>query len=141
MTFDSAEIVWFRRVCRFVAVFPIVLGGAVAPTGVAGFEVLFDVEVGDVDPTLASAVRFLATAFFGMGMLLLWASRDIVGRAGALRIFFAAMILGALARLLGAGVDGTPNVMSLVLIGIELTGVPMWLWHRRILGSSGTPGA
>ena len=83
--------------------------------------------------TLESAVRFLATSFFGMGLVLLWATGDIHGHGGAMRIFFATMIFGALARLIGIGAHGTPNLMSLVLIGIELTGAPMWLWHRRIL--------
>ncbi len=83
--------------------------------------------------TLESAVRFLATSFFGMGLVLLWATGDIHGRGGAMRIFFATMIFGALARLIGIGAHGTPNLMSLVLIGIELTGAPMRLWHRRIV--------
>lgn len=130
---ESNELIWFRRVCRFIAVFPLVLGATVALTGTAGFEVLFSVDVEEVSPTLESAVRFLASSFFGMGVVLVWAVRDIVHRGGAVQIFFAAMILGAVARLIGIGVAGTPNLMSLVLIGIELSGAPMWLWYRRIL--------
>ena len=133
MTNERGEVVWFRRVCRMIAVFPLVIGGTVAFTGTSGFQVLFGVEVGDVNNTLESAVRFLAMNFVGMGLVLLWATRDIHSRGGAMRIFFATMIFGALARLIGIGAHGTPNLISLVLIGIELTGAPMWLWHRRIL--------
>ena len=105
MTNERREVVWYRRVCRMVAVFPLVIGGTVVFTGNPGFQVLFGVEVGDVNNTLESAVR----------------------------IFFATMIFGALARLIGIGAHGTWNLMSVVLIGIELTGAPKWLWHRRIL--------
>lgn len=27
---------------------------------------------------------------------------------------------------------GTPNLMSLVLIGVELSGAPMWMWHASL---------
>ena len=46
MTNERGEVAWFRRVCRMIAVFPLLLGGAMALTGVAGFQVLFGVEVG-----------------------------------------------------------------------------------------------
>ena len=131
---ESREAVWFRRTCRMVACFPLVLGGTIALSGTAGFEVMFGVEVGIVDSTFESGVRFLATTFLGMGLVLWWASADFFGRSGAVQIFFVAMVFGALARLIGIRVHGTPNLMSLVLIGIELTGAPMLLWHRRLLG-------
>ena len=135
MAVDGRELIWFRRVCRFIAVFPLVLGGTIAFTGTAGFGVLFGVDAPDVSPTFESGVRFLATAFLGMGLVLLWATQDVAARNGAMKIFFATMILGASARLIAIGVHGAPNLMSLVLIGIELTGAPMWLWLSRILRS------
>ena len=46
------EVIWFRPVCRTIALFPMVLGGGVAMTGTAGFQVLFAVDVGQVSTTL-----------------------------------------------------------------------------------------
>ena len=48
----SMEVIWFRPVCRTIALFPMVLGGGVAMTGTAGFQVLFAVDVGQVSTTL-----------------------------------------------------------------------------------------
>ncbi len=53
-------------------------------------------------------------------------------------LFFATMVFGAVARSIGIIAFGTPNFMSLALLGIELTGAPMCLWQTRILGTVST---
>ena len=48
------------------------------------------------------------------------------------------MVFGAVARSIAIIAFGTPNFMSLALLGIELTGAPMWLWQTRILRAVST---
>ncbi len=48
------------------------------------------------------------------------------------------MVVGAVARSIAIIAFGTPNFMSLALLGIELTGAPMWLWQTRILRAVST---
>ena len=53
-------------------------------------------------------------------------------------LFVATMVFGAVARSIGIIAFGTPNFMSLALLGIELTGAPMWPWQTCILRTVST---
>ena len=129
----SSEPLWFQLVCRGIACVPLLLGSTVALTGSAGLEAVFGLNLGTLDPSLESALRFLAANFAGMGLVLLWGTGDVLGRRAVLRIFFGAMLAGAAVRLMAFGLHGAPSGMTMLVIGGELTAGPLWLWHARIL--------
>ena len=130
---QSSELLWFRNVCRAYALIPLLVGSTVALTGTAGYEVLFRLSLGPVDPSLESAVRFLAATFSALGLVLVGGTGDVLGRRAVLRIFFGAMLAGAGVRLMAIGLHGWPNWMTMVVIGGELSAGPIWLWHERIV--------
>ncbi|NND28117.1 MAG: DUF4345 domain-containing protein [Myxococcales bacterium] len=129
----SSELVWFQRVCRVFACVPLLLGTTIALTGSAGLAVVFGLSLGKLDPSLESAVRFLAANFAGMGLVLLWGTGDVLGRSAVLRICFGAMLAGAAVRLMAIGLHGTPSLMTVLVIGGELTAGPLLIWHARLL--------
>ncbi len=130
---SSSELLWFKRVCWAIASVPLLLGSTIALTGGAGLDAIFRTELGTLDPSLESHVRFLAANFVAMGLVLIWATGDVLARRGALRIVFGALLVGAAVRLLAIALHGAPSTMTMVVIGGELTAGPLWLWHARIL--------
>ena len=129
----SSELLWFQRVCRGIACVPLLLGTTIALTGGAGLDLVFGLDLGELDPSLESAVRFLATNFAAMGLVLIWATGDVLARRAVLRIAFGALLVGAAVRLMAIALHGTPSMMTMVVIGAELTAGPLWLWLERIL--------
>lgn len=129
----SSELLWFQRVCWGIACVPLVLGSTIALTGGAGLDVVFGLDLGELDPSLESAVRFLAVNFAAMGLVLIWGTGDVVARQGVLRICFGGLVVGAAVRLMAIVLHGVPSTMTMLVIGGELAGVPLWLWHSRIL--------
>ena len=130
---SSSELLWFRRACWILASVPLLGGSTIALTGGAGLGFLFGFDLGELDPSLESHLRFLAANFVGMGLVLIWGTGDVLARRGALRIVFGAFLVGAAVRLLALALHGTPSAMTMVTIGGELTAIPLWLWHSRIL--------
>jgi hypothetical protein len=98
-----------------------------------GLDLVFRLDLGELDPSLESAVRFLAANFAAMGVVMVWATGDVLARRAALRICFAALLLGAGLRLVAIAFHGMPSTMTLAVIGGELTAGGLWLWHERIL--------
>ena len=78
-------------------------------------------------------MRFLAANFAAMGVVLVWATGDVLARRAVLRICFAALLVGAALRLMTIALHGMPSMMTLVVIGGELSAGGLWLWHARIL--------
>ena len=130
---ESSELLWFQRVCRGYACVPLLLGSTIAFTGGAGLDLVFGPDLGELDPSLESAVRFLAANFAAMGVLFIWATGDVLTRRTALRIVFGALLLGAALRLMAIALHGVPSMMTLVVIGGELFAGALWLWHVRIV--------
>ena len=129
----SSELLWFQRVCRGIACVPLLVGSTIAITGGAGLDLVFGLDLGKLDPSLESAVRFLAANFAAMGLVLVWGTGDVVARRAVLRIVVGALLTGAAVRLMAIALHGTPSMMTMVVIGGELTAGPLWLWHARIL--------
>ena len=128
-----SELLWFQRVSRGYACVPLVLGSTIALTGGAGLDLVFGLDLGELDPSLESAVRFLAANFAAMGVVLVWGTGDVLARRAVLRICFAALLVGAALRLMAIALHGVPSMMTLVVIGGELSAGGLWLWHARIL--------
>jgi len=129
----SAELRWFQRVCWFIASVPILLGSTIALTGGAGLDLVFGLDLGTLDPSLESAVRFLAANFAAMGLVLVWGTADVLARRAVLRIVFGALLVGAAVRLMAIALHGVPSTMTMLVIGGELTAGPLLVWHARIL--------
>ena len=129
----SSELKWFRRACWVYASVPIVLGSSIALSGGAGLQRWFGFDLANPDPSLESALHFLAANFAAMGLVLVWATRDVVPRRAAMRIVFGAMVVGATLRLMSIAVHGVPSMMTMAVIGGELSAGGLWLWHTRVL--------
>ena len=112
---------------------PLLLGSTIALTGGTGLDRIFGLDLGELDPSLESAVRFLAANFAAMGALFVWATGDVLARGTALRIVFVALLVGAALRLMAIALHGVPSTMTLVVIGGELSAGVLWLWHARIV--------
>ena len=131
---STSELLWFQRVCRGYACVPLLLGATIAVAGGAGLELVFGLDLGELDPSLESAIRFLAANLAAMGLVLIWGAGDVLARRTALRIVFGALVVGAGFRLMAIALHGTPSMMTMMVIGGELAAGLLWLWHTRILG-------
>ena len=129
----SSEVRWFQLVCWGFAAVPLMLGSTIALTGGVGLALVFGLDLGEPDPSLESAVRFLAANFAAMGLVLVWGAGDVVTRRAVLRIVFGALMVGAALRVLSIALHGVPSMMTLVVIGGELCACVLWLWHAHIL--------
>ncbi|MBT8469817.1 MAG: DUF4345 domain-containing protein [Deltaproteobacteria bacterium] len=129
----SSELIWFQRVCRGIACIPVLVGSTVALTGGAGLDLVFGLDLGKLDPSLESHVRFLAANFAAMGLVFVWGTGDVLARRAVLRIFFGTFLVGAAVRMMAIAVHGAPSMMTLLVIAGELSACPLWLWHARIL--------
>lgn len=116
-----------------VALFPLGLGAAVALTGLKGFWLLFGLD-GEAPavPTLDSGVRFLGANFFGMGLVAAWVLPKIEERTAAFRIFVAAALFGATARVISHFAVGAPNLFTQALIGVEASVLLLGFWQARV---------
>ena len=130
---QSPGLLWFQRACRVYACVPLALGTTIALMGGAGLEFVFGADVGEPDPNLESAIRFLGANFAAMGLVLVWGTGDVVARRAVLRIVFGALIVGGALRLLSIALHGVPGIMTLAVIGGEFMACVLWLWHARIL--------
>ncbi len=130
---ESSELLWFQRACRGYACVPLLLGSTIALTGGAGLDLVFGLDLGELDPSLESAVRFLAANFAAMGVVLVWGTGDVLARRAVLQICFAALLVGAALRLMAIALHGVPSTMTLVVIGGELSAGGLWLWHARVV--------
>jgi hypothetical protein len=129
----ESERTWLRRAFTAVLPFPLGLGAYVMVTGLSGFWVAFGLAgAPPSEPTLDSAVRFLGANFFGMGLLLTWASRRVDERTVPIRIFVVTAVLGASARLVSVAQVGRPKLLTEALIAVELSIVALGLWQRRV---------
>ena len=129
----SSELLWFTWACRSYACVPLGVGSIVALSGGAGLDLVFGTELGELGPNLESHVRFLASVFTAMGLILFWGTADALARRVALRIGFGSMVVGGAMRLVALALYGAPSTMTMLIIGGELMAGPLLLWHARIL--------
>jgi hypothetical protein len=105
----------FGGVCMAIALAHIAIGPAAIPGSVP------------VNATMDSEDRFYATLFLGYGAAMIWCSRALVERRlcfGALLLVF---FLGGIARIISAIAVGPPNMLFIILGGVELL-LPPILW-------------
>ena len=115
------------------AMFPLVLGFTVAMTGLSGFWLLFG-QPGSppANPSLDSAIRFLAANFFGLGMMIVWILPRIERRTRPFQIVVATVVFGGLVRVISHVVVGRPNLMTELLIAVEFGVLFLGLWQLRV---------
>ncbi|WP_309114337.1 DUF4345 domain-containing protein [Saccharothrix sp.] len=91
-------------------------------------------------PTLDSHYRFFAALWLFLGVALLSVVRRVREAAKVLRYVCAAVFVGGLARVVSLVSVGTPHVLMVVFIGIELVLPPLLLWwHWSLTRPARTP--
>lgn len=89
-------------------------------------------DEGEATPYLDSEYRFLSVGWAAAGVLLWWSLSRAQQRATVTRALLAVIVLGGLARALGAALTGLPPVPFRISMTIELVVIPLLLlWHRR----------
>lgn len=102
---------------------------------------LLDVIVGpallpggpSAEPTLDSHYRFFATLWLFLGVAVLSVVRRVREATGVLRYVCAAVFVGGLARIVSLVSVGTPHVLMVAFIGIELVLPPLLVWWQWTL--------
>ena len=85
-------------------------------------------------PVLDSQNRFYGVVFMGNGALVWLCARDVARHAALLRTVATFIFLGGFGRLVSIALTGLPTPQVIVLIAIELLGMPLLLWwHLRVL--------
>jgi hypothetical protein len=70
--------------------------------------------------------------FAGYGVAVLWASRDLEGRAGLIRFLLALFFAGGVARALAWFLSGPPHPFFQAMTGLELS-LPIILWRVQVM--------
>ena len=118
-------------VLAIVGVIPVLTGAARIVGGLR-----FSPDDITTTPYLDSEYRFLSVWWVAAGVLLWWSLRRPGQRAVVTRFLLTVMVLGGLARLVGAVLDGLPPAPFQASMAIELLGIPaLLLWHRRTFPS------
>lgn len=98
------------------------LSGAVIPPPVA------------VDPILNSEIKFWGAIWFGFGLILWYASRDLRQHAPLFRLLMGILVLSGLGRALSAVQFGAGSALMFSFMVFELTvPVALLVWHRWLL--------
>lgn len=96
----------------------------VVVVGIAVAHLLFGQRTyiggGSVDATMESDLRFYSVLFAAYGAAFVWASADVVGRAGVIDVLGVLFFLGGLARILAWAVAGAPSGFYVLMIPVEL---------------------
>ena len=116
------------------------LGAVPVLTGVVGIVGGLEFSPGGGPNYLDSEYRFLNACWAAAGGVLWWSLRRPAERAAVTRVVLAIMVLGGLARLLGAALTGPPPVPFQISMAIELIVIPALLCrHRRAFRSPPVP--
>ncbi len=129
----SSERRAFQLVVGTLAIIPLGVGPIGMFLGLKGFHMVFGLEPPDLfEPNLDSDFRFLAAAFFGLGLLLVWVLLAIEERTTVFRLIVLAVFLGGVARLCSVVQVGSPNGLTWMLIVLELCCPLLVLWQARL---------
>lgn len=81
---------------------------------------------------LSSHLRYLSGLLLGVGVVFAWCALDLRRRGAVFDALAFVVVLGGLARLFGAALEGWPPAPHLAALGMELVVTPLlWLWSRR----------
>lgn len=92
------------------------------------------VDADQVTPELDSQLRFSAVWFTVVFGLTVWAVRNLDRAGPVLRIMFATMALGGVARIVSAVDVGVPDPPVLAAIAIEVGVLAFIPWHAAVVG-------
>ena len=131
---SRSEVRAFYTTVGVLLLIPLVAGLVGAFGGVEGMAYLFGVPKASLPPLLANNFRAVCFAFFSWTPLLLWSLAAMPERASVFRIIIICACLTGFARLTGWLVDGYPGDIPIVLMILELGGMPLLLfWHVRLV--------
>lgn len=88
----------------------------------------------DVDPILNSEIKFWGAIWFGFGLILWYASRDLRQHAPLFRLLMGILVFSGLGRALSAVQFGAGSTLMFSFMVFELTApIAVMVWHRRLL--------
>lgn len=117
-----------------IAAFTGSLGATVVIAGSDVATWIFGVEYVEVEnfAELDSALRFFGALFLGIAAIFAWSIPRIERAAPVFQIAAAAMVLGAVGRLISAAEHGWPNAPATVLIALEASLLLFAVWQLRV---------
>ena len=118
---------------------PLGLGPLGTFAGLRGFYWSFGLpQPASLEPDLDSDFRFLAAVFLGMGIIVVWMIPRIEEHTALFRIVVMSIFLGGIGRLISWLVVGSPNVLTQILIALELLLPALIVWQARIAAGGTT---
>ena len=91
----------------------------------------------DADPILNSEIKFWGAIWFGFGLILWYASRDLRQHAPLFRLLMSILVFSGLGRALSAVQFGAGSALMSAFMVLELTvPVALLVWHRWLLRQS-----
>jgi len=106
----------------------ILLAGADVATWIFGVEYIEVENFAELD----SALRFFGALFLGIAGVFAWSIPRIERAAPVFQIVSAAMVLGAVGRLISAIDVGWPNAPAVTLMVLEASVLGFALWQLRV---------
>jgi hypothetical protein len=131
----GAELRAFYAAVAAVLSIPFVAGLAGAFGGLETLAAVLGVRDALVIPaSLRNSLRAICFMFFALVPVVIWTLRAMPERAGAFRIVVTCGFFAGFARATGWLADGYPGVLPVVIMAIELGGMPLLLiWHARLV--------
>ena len=112
---------------------PLSLGPLGTFAGLRGFYWSFGLpQPATLEPDLDSDFRFLAAVFLGIGIIVVWMIPRIEEHTALFRIVVMSVFLGGIGRLISWVVVGSPNILTQILIALELLLPTLIVWQARI---------
>lgn len=94
----------------------------------------------ELDPVLNSQIKFWGAIWFGFGLVLWYASRDLRRHATLFRLLMGTILLSGLGRALSAAQFGAGSALITGFMVFELTApIAAVVWHGWLLRRAGGP--
>jgi Domain of unknown function (DUF4345) len=125
-------------VLAILGLIPILTGGLDLILGARSLQVVGSLIPLDVvnDVVLDSQIRFLATIWFGVGIIFYWIIPSIDRQTTLFRLLMGGIFLGGIGRISSAILVGIPPVQFIAVILLELLGVPILILWQSVLSKS-----
>jgi hypothetical protein len=128
-----------QTVLAILGLIPILTGGLDLILGARSLRVVGSSMPLDTlnDVVLDSEIRFLAAIWLGVGIILYWIIPSIDRQTTLFRLLMGGIFLGGIGRISSAALVGIPPVQFIVVIVLELVGVPILvLWQLALSRSN-----